>query len=467
VDTNQILWQCVLGIANSTGSMLVPQAIRILKHLFGLSPVHPPSLPPLPPHAALPPLPPLPAPLSVPQSRAVLEALGKLSPKHVAAIVTKAVPGKEPADLAQRAALYALLLNLTRGARVVATRETASSYVSNRDDVLQSLFDLLGTKCQPGDLVPGMPDWRLVRFLGMGSFGEVWLGRNRQSGMHYAFKFFTQTGAQDWVHREQQSLMKVHNTLGSDPRIVRLINVAVRGQRYPFLMLEYVNGGSLEDWVIEEGGKRPALNKSDVIYDVVRAMAVAHAAGIYHRDLKPGNILLTAPPDPQAKVTDFGLGEIAEPTATAATAAAAAAQAGKPGAAPGGDGSGSKSSGSDLGQVGTSMYRPPEASRPFAEPDLGQYDVFAIGVVWYQLLVERLERPPYDFADRLRDEGQGVDSHTIQIISRCLAGPERRFKDAREVLQAIEYLPGPDVPLPAGCFDVGLLAREYLAAQAR
>ena len=264
------------------------------------------------------------------------------------------------------------------------------------------------------------------------------------------------------MRREQQTLMRVHNTLGNDPRIVQLINVTVANQRHPFLWLEYVPGGSLEDWVIEDRQKRATLRKNDVIYDVVRAMAVAHAVGIYHRDLKPANILLTAPPDPQAKVTDFGLGEMAEvgggtPAGGKAASTTPAETAGQPGQSP--------TPSTDVSQAGTSMYRPPEASRPFAAPHLGQYDVFAIGVVWYQLLTERLERPPYDFADCL--QAQGVDSHTVRIISQCLAGPERRFKDAREVLQAIEYLPAGEVELPEGCFDVGPLAREYLASQAR
>jgi hypothetical protein len=453
VDPNVLLLQIAMGAASAAGGLVATKTLKYLISVFGPGKTNPPD-----PDDVV--IPGLKGPLPPAEARAVLEAWGRLPSRQVWAIVNRAVPGKTPADNLKREELAATLLNLSKGALVVSSQETASSYVLRQKDVMARLAVMLGTKRRPGELIEG-GNWQLVRFLGMGTFGEVWLGRNRPSGMMRAFKFFTREDASEWVMREQQTLMRIHNKLGNDPRIVQLISVTVIGQKHPYLTLEWVRGGSLEDWIIDDKNKRPPLNKADVIYDVVRAMAVAHAAGIYHRDLKPGNILLTAPPDAQAKVTDFGLGEIAEPTA------AAAASAAKPGAAAaGGAGSKPPGQGSDLGQAGTSMYRPPEASRPFAEPDLGQYDVFAIGVVWYQLLVERLERPPYDFADRLRDEGQGLDSHTIQIISRCLAGPERRFKDAREVLQAIEYLPI-TVELPAGCFDVGLLAREYLAAQAR
>ena len=454
MDPNHILLQVAFGAASAAGGLVVSNAVRILRSVFvgeSKPTVGGTSLPPLPP------LPPFPAGgLTPQQSRAVLEAWGRLSPRQVWTVAHQAVPGKTPADATRRAELTALLLNLTRGARVVSSQETASSYVLRQDDVLRKLFAMLGTARRPGELIAGMEDWQLVQFLGMGTFGEVWLGRNRQSRMLRAFKFFTRPDAQEWVRREQQALMRVQNTLGNDPRIVQLIDVTVTNQRHPFLSLEFVRGGSLEDWIIDDRQKRAPLRKNDVIYDVVRAMAVAHGAGIYHRDLKPGNILLTAPPDAQAKVTDFGLGEIAE---AGGVAAAVPRPGGPPVQPPPPHGQPA-----DVGQAGTSMYRPPEASRPFAEPDLGQYDVFAIGVVWYQLLTERLERPPYDFADRLRAEG--LDSHTVRIISQCLAGPERRFKDARQVLQAIEYLPE-EIDLPAGCFDVGPLAREYLASQAR
>lgn len=438
-----ILLQIAMGAASAAGGMVATRVLRCLMGTFGKGHTSTADGEPLP-------VPGLPTELSPPQARAVLEQWGKLSNRQVWAIVHQAVPGKSNDDIRKREELASVMLNLTRASGTVSTQETASSYIVRHKDVLDQIARMLGTKRRPFERIDGMPDWMLVRFLGKGTFGEVWLGQNRQTKMLRAFKFFTQPDAQEWVKREFQTLMRVQHTLGRDPRIVELVDVTVTGQKYPFITLEYVRGGSLEDWIIDDKTRRAPLKKSDVIYDIVRAMAVAHGAGIYHRDLKPGNILLTAPPDAQAKVTDFGLGEIFEPATTLAPS-----------------GSKSGSQGTDLSQAGTSMYRPPEASRPFAEPDLGQYDVFAIGVVWYQLLVERLERPPYDFADRLRDEGQGIDSHTVRVLSQCLAGPERRFKDARDVLQAIEYLPADDAALPAGCFDVGLLAREYLAAQAR
>jgi cytochrome c oxidase subunit 1 len=99
----------------------------------------------------------------------------------------------------------------------------------------------------------------------------------------------------------------------------------------------------------------------------------------------------------------------------------------------------------------------------FWGPD--ENDIFAVGVVWYQVLVGRLERPPYDFANHLRDHL--VDSQTIRVIERCLAQPDRRFKDASELEQALDSLPQvPDWTPPPNCFDVQHLAREYLTSQA-
>ncbi len=107
------------------------------------------------------------------------------------------------------------------------------------------------------------------------------------------------------------------------------------------------------------------------------------------------------------------------------------------------------------------LYRPTEASN--SRPDPAQADVFALGVIWYQLLVDRIDRPPYDFADVLRAAGE--DSHTIAMISRCLASPDRRFADAVELEREFTGASPPRwPPVPKGCVDVSQIVREYLTA---
>ena len=154
---------------------MVSNAVRILRHVFTGESKAPGAVPPV---IALPT-----GGLTPGQSRAVLEAWGRLSTRQVWMVAHQAVPGKTPAEVAKRGEVAALLLNLTRGARVVSSQETASSYALRHDEVLQKLFAMLGTARRPGELIAGMEDWQLVRFLGMGTFGEVWLGRNRQGHM--------------------------------------------------------------------------------------------------------------------------------------------------------------------------------------------------------------------------------------------------------------------------------------------
>jgi serine/threonine protein kinase len=334
--------------------------------------------------------------------------------------------------------VIALLTNLVRGVHFLSTQGTPRSSYLRCEKLIDQLLQGLQPKRQQGEMVAPGKDWRLERYLGMGSFGEVWMARNTNSPKlpPRAFKFFTDKGAQEWIQEEQHNLSEVFAKLGKHPHIIEFYDVTIGGQKWPFLELEYVGGGSLEDWIVEDETRRVKLQPYEIIRGVVLGLAAAHGQGICHRDLKPANILLTEPPKAQAKIADFGLAKVT------------------------GDIRGAGSIGaSQAFQVGTSMYLPPEAQQLLLERDPAQDDVFALGVMWYQLLVGRLERPPYDFADLLREAGQ--DSHTIQLISRCLAQPERRFRDAVELDEEMVELPPPQ-PVPPGRYDVQHLIREYL-----
>jgi serine/threonine protein kinase len=204
---------------------------------------------------------------------------------------------------------------------------------------------------------------------------------------------------------------------------------------------EHVPGNSLEEWFLEDPDGRAALRKHEIIGDVIRALAAAHGQAIYHGNLKPANIL---PPE---------------------TAARGFATRGPPPQGPETKITGFGSAGLDATDRGTGqLYVPPEASN--AAPDPAGADVFAIGVIWYQLLVGRLERPPYDFAEALRAAGQV--SHTIAMISRCLASPGRRFADAVELEREFTgEAPPLWPPVPKGCVDVSQIVREYLSATSK
>ena len=196
MDPRQLLLQIAMGAASAAGGLIATKVLRALWPIFNIG-----AAPDDQSQPAADAVPGLKRPLTASESRAVLEAWGQLSPRHVWAIVNRAVPGKTPTDERTREELAATLLNLTRGARIVSSQETASSYVLRRSEVVAKMAAMLGTKRRPGERITGQEDWQLRRFLGMGTFGEVWLGRNRQSGMLRAFKFFPQPDAGLGVRR--------------------------------------------------------------------------------------------------------------------------------------------------------------------------------------------------------------------------------------------------------------------------
>jgi serine/threonine protein kinase len=297
----------------------------------------------------------------------------------------------------------------------------------------------LQPKHRAGDKLNG--GWVLKQFLGMGSFGEVWVGRHDRYPEDRAFKFFTQPGAKDWFDREGTALFAVQKDLKDCPNVIKYLDVA-DADPHRYLVLEYVDGGSLEEWILAPAAERRSLDIGDVVEGIVRGLAAAHAYGICHRDLKPANVLLTGGPDAIPKIADFGLSRVESPLGVGSSAVSQAVT------------------------VGTRMYLPPEAADPYETRPPAQDDVFALGVIWYQLVTSRLERPPYDFADRLA--AAGTYSRAVRLISRCLAHPDRRFRGAGELLAELNAESADaSWAVPDGCLDVGPIAREYVERAVR
>lgn len=373
--------------------------------------------------------------------RRFLDDLGSTGEKDVRELVENWAKGQtQRFSEAQLEELIGVLINLTRKARLIMTQGGVRSSVLRSLPLIEQLISEIQPLRRKGELVVPDQDWKLERFLGMGTFGEVWMARNPGYPKARAYKFFTEVGSLQWIRREQENLFRVRRDLGDHPNLIKFEDVAIENATCPYLALEYAGGGSLEDWILEDADHRPALNKHDVIAGLVDGLMTAHDHGIFHRDLKPANVVLTEGARPVAKITDFGLGKLT-------------AQIGE------------MASTSQLLLVGTPMYLPPEAQSRHDRRDPAQDDIFALGVLWYQFQVERLERPPYDFADALRDAG--ADSSTIRLITRCLARPENRCKNAGELQGSLEFIGLPDWEVPAGFLDVQQLFREYHASQDR
>src|SRR5262249_26100507 len=146
-------------------------------------------------------------------------------------------------------------------------------------------------------------------------------------------------GAKDWLKRENEALYHIRSRLRDCENVIRYEDIVSETDPYPYLVLEFLGGGSLEDWILTPAAeRRPIPDTTELMAGVARGLAAAHRHKIYHRDLKPANVLLSDDPDPVPKVADFGLSRVEPET-----------------------GSGSSAKSLSL-VVGTRMYLPPEAA---------------------------------------------------------------------------------------------------------
>ncbi|MDX2177313.1 MAG: serine/threonine-protein kinase [Candidatus Sumerlaeia bacterium] len=192
-------------------------------------------------------------------------------------------------------------------------------------------------------------DYALEDLIGHGAYALVYLARHKRTGERAAIKHF-QIKAGD----RRRFFNELKLTLRLDhPQIVRCLGMYTGEAEGADLVFEYANGGNLRSR-LERGGKVPYRESIHLLWQLADGVEHAHAASILHRDLKPENILLFEEHGETVyKVGDFGVSKILGPQRGAYTS------------------------------IGSPFYMAPEQ---FYERYDFKSDVYALGIMWYEML---------------------------------------------------------------------------------
>ena len=142
--------------------------------------------------------------------------------------------------------------------------------------------------------------YKILEHVGSGGMGDVWKAEDLKLGRHVALKFLASHLVSDPEIKSASSGRPVpppHSTIRTSARFTRLTRLMAR----PSWRMSLVEGGSLEERI--EKGPLPLNEALDIARQIAEGLQAAHAVGVVHRDIKPGNILLT--PEGRVKILDF------------------------------------------------------------------------------------------------------------------------------------------------------------------
>ena len=152
--------------------------------------------------------------------------------------------------------------------------------------------------------------YRLIRSLGEGGMGRVWLARDEVLHRDVAVKEVIPLGGLTPTESDQAAARGMREARAiarlSHPNVVRIYDV-IPGHPHPWIVMEYVAARSLQQVLAEEGPRSPA-EAARIGLGILGALTAAHRAGVLHRDVKPSNVLLA---DDRVVLTDFGLATLA------------------------------------------------------------------------------------------------------------------------------------------------------------
>jgi len=265
---------------------------------------------------------------------------------------------------------------------------------------------LLGSRYQVGEL------------LGYGGMAEVHRGRDLRLGRDVAIKMLRADLARDRTFQERFRREAQNAASLNHPAIVAVYDTgeeyAATGETLPFIVMEFVNGQTLKEVLAAEGRLVPR-RVLEITADICAALEFSHRHGIIHRDIKPGNVMLTQ--NGQVKVMDFGIARALASGATTMTQTSAV--------------------------IGTAQYLSPEQAR--GESVDARSDVYAAGCVVFELLCghppfvgdspvsvayQHVREDPRRPSDINRDVTPAVDAIVLKALAK---NPLNRYQSAGEM----------------------------------
>jgi serine/threonine protein kinase len=282
-------------------------------------------------------------------------------------------------------------------------------------------------------------NYQIIRKLGEGGMGAVYLGQHQLLGRRAAIKVLLPelSARPDIVNRFFNEARAV--TSISDPGIVQVFDFGYHTDGSAFIVMEYLEGEPL-DRRLARLGKLPAYDALLLCRQIASSLAAAHAQNIIHRDLKPENIYLVHDGEvtsgERSKILDFGIAKLSDDN-------------------PG------KLKTSTGALMGTPIYMSPEQCRGLATLD-HRSDIYSLGCVLFHLLTGQ---PPFEgegmgdiIAAHIREPAPAPSSRAPEIapgidalVLRCLAkSPDERYQTMRELAVAIgqilPYITSPAAP---------------------
>ncbi len=261
----------------------------------------------------------------------------------------------------------------------------------------------------------------IVRHIARGGMADVYLARDKALERDVAFKVMLDVLALDpqYVKRFQREARTVARL--DHPNIIQVYSTGKTPLDQPYIAMQYINGGSLRD-KLEQLAKRGKLLTTEQTLNLARqlavALSVAHQAGVIHRDLKPGNILIR--PDGMPVLVDLGIAAVSSSQKLTQTG----------------------------GFVGTPAYMSPEQAR--SRPLDGRSDIYSFGVILYELLAGKrpfeaenfttiLYKQVHDEPVPLQQLRPDTSQQTQAIVATCLQkNPADRYQRAEDMIPAID-----------------------------